>query len=97
LGIGYNIDTPFAPFPVTNNVNDSGPKGEKIDRGTVQSSLTRNIGISFMDRDWFALQGNFFVDSRYMAKSRKVNFSDLRIGKVLRVYRGFGLDFIISE
>ncbi|MCM4172053.1 outer membrane protein assembly factor [Arenibacter sp. TNZ] len=92
LGIASNIDTPFAPFSVDNNVNIRGV-GNKIDRGTGTIVFNTEYRYSFMDRDWFALQGNFFVDSGTW-RNPGGDFSDFTDRESIRVYPGIGLRFI---
>ncbi|MCM4150672.1 outer membrane protein assembly factor [Arenibacter sp. N53] len=92
LGIASNIDTPFAPFSVDNNVNIRGV-GNKIDRGTATIVFNTEYRYSFVDKDWFALQGNFFIDSGTW-RNPGGDFSDFTDRESIRVYPGIGLRFI---
>lgn len=92
LGIASNIDTPFAPFSVDNNINIRGV-GNKIDRGTATLVFNTEYRYSFIDKDWFVLQGNFFVDSGTW-RNPGGDFSDFTDSENLRIYPGIGFRFI---
>lgn len=92
FGIASNIDTPFAPFSVDNNVNIRGV-GNKIDRGTATIVFNTEYRYSFIDKDWFALQGNFFIDSGTW-RNPGGDFSDFTEKESIRVYPGIGFRFI---
>lgn len=61
LGVSSNLDTPFAPFAVDNNLNIRGV-GNVIDRGTAAIVINTEYRHTLVDKDWFVLQSNVFVD-----------------------------------
>jgi len=61
-GLSTNSSSVFAPFAVDNNVNIRGV-GNLIDRGTGSLVLNSEYRHTLYDKDWFALQGNVFVDA----------------------------------
>lgn len=92
LGIATNNDSPFAPFAVDNNLNIRGV-GNTIDRGTAMIVLNTEYRYSFVDKDWFVLQGNAFVDGGTW-RNPGGEFSDFGDDQNLRIYPGLGLRFI---
>ncbi len=92
LGLSSNIDTPFAPFAVDNNLNIRGV-GNTIDRGTAAIVLNTEYRHSLIDKNWFVLQGNFFVDGGTW-RNPGGDFGDFADDQNLRVYPGVGLRFI---
>ena len=62
LGIASNHDNPFAPFVLDNNLNIRGV-GNIIDRGTAVAVLNAEYRYTVIDKEWFALQTNVFVDA----------------------------------
>lgn len=92
LGLASNDDTPFAPFSVDNNLNIRGV-GNTIDRGTASIVLNTEYRYSFIDKSWFVLQGNAFVDVGSW-RNPGGDFSDFGDNQNLRVYPGLGLRFI---
>lgn len=92
LGIATNASTPFAPFAVDNNLNIRGV-GNIIDRGTAVAVLNLEYRYTLIDKKWFALQTNTFVD----AGSWRTAGGDLKEifeGKEARLHPGLGLRFI---
>lgn len=61
LGLSSNSSSPFAPFAVDNNINIRGV-GNIIDRGTAAAVFNTEMRYTLMDRNWFSLQGNAFID-----------------------------------
>ena len=92
LGLASNLDTPFAPFAVDNNLNIRGV-GNTIDRGTAAIVLNTEYRHTLMDRKWFVLQSNIFVDAGSW-RNPGGDFSDFGDTQNLRVYSGIGLRFI---
>lgn len=92
LGLASNIDTPFAPFTVDNNLNIRGV-GNTIDRGTGAIVLNTEYRYTLIDKNWFVLQGNVFVDGGSW-RNPGGNFSDFGDNQNIRIYPGIGLRFI---
>ena len=92
LGLSSNINTPFAPFTVDNNINIRGV-GNTIDRGTAAIILNTEYRHSLIEKDWFVLQGNVFVDGGSW-RTPGGNFSDFADDQNLRIYSGLGIRLI---
>ena len=92
LGIASNIDSPFAPFAVDNNLNIRGV-GNTIDRGTAAIVLNTEYRHTLIDKDWFVLQSNIFVDGGSW-RNPGGDFGDFGQSQNLRIYPGGGLRFI---
>ena len=92
LGLATNSDSPFAPFAVDNNLNIRGV-GNIIDRGTGVIVLNTEYRHTLVDKDWFVLQGNVFVDSGSW-RNPGGDLGDFGDSQNLRVYPGVGLRFI---
>jgi outer membrane protein assembly factor BamA len=92
LGLASNITTPFAPFAVDNNLNIRGV-GNTIDRGTAAIVLNTEYRHSLIEKDWFVLQSNVFVDAGSW-RNPGGDFSDFGDRQNLRVYPGVGVRFI---
>ncbi len=92
LGLASNVDTPFAPFTVDNNLNIRGV-GNTIDRGTGAIVLNTEYRHTLVDEDWFVLQGNVFVDGGSW-RNPGGDFGDFAESQNIRVYPGVGLRFI---
>lgn len=92
LGIASNIDTPFAPFAVDNNLNIRGV-GNTIDRGTAAIVLNTEYRHTLMDKDWFVLQSNVFIDGGTW-RNPGGDFGDFGESQNLRIYPGLGVRFI---
>ena len=89
LGLASNVDTPFAPFTVDNSLNIRGV-GNRIDRGTGSIVLNTEYRHTFIDQDWFVLQGNVFIDGGSW-RNPGGGFSDFGDNRNLRIYPGVGL------
>ncbi|MGB6154186.1 MAG: outer membrane protein assembly factor [Pricia sp.] len=89
LGLASNIDTPFAPFTVDNNLNIRGV-GNTIDRGTGSVVLNTEYRQTLIDKNWFVLQGNVFVDGGSW-RNPGGDFSDFGDDRNIRIYPGIGL------
>ena len=92
LGISSNLDTPFAPFAVDNNLNIRGV-GNVIDRGTAAIVINTEYRHTLVDKDWFVLQSNVFVDGGSW-RNPGGDFGDFGDSENLRIYSGVGLRFI---
>lgn len=92
LGVSSNLETPFAPFAVDNNLNIRGV-GNLIDRGTAAIVLNTEYRHTLIDKDWFVLQSNVFVDGGSW-RNPGGDFGDFADSQNLRVYPGIGIRFI---
>lgn len=92
LGLSSNLDTPFAPFAVDNNLNIRGV-GNTIDRGTAAIVLNTEYRHTLIDKNWFVLQSNVFVDGGSW-RNPGGDFSDFGDDQNIRIYPGVGLRFI---
>jgi len=88
VGFATNDQTPFAPFAVDNNLNIRGV-GNIIDRGTGVVVLNSEYRHTIIDKSWFVLQGNAFIDAGTW-RNPGGDFSDLVDQDNLRVYPGLG-------
>ncbi|WP_420320476.1 POTRA domain-containing protein [Flagellimonas sp.] len=92
LGLASNMDTPFAPFAVDNNLNIRGV-GNTIDRGTGAIVFNSEYRHTLIDKNWFVLQSNVFVDGGTW-RNPGGDFSDFGDSQNLRIYPGIGIRFI---
>ncbi len=92
LGLASNVDTPFAPFTVDNNLNIRGV-GNTIDRGTGAIVLNTEYRHTLVDKDWFVLQSNVFIDGGSW-RNPGGDFSDFGDDQNIRIYPGVGLRFM---
>lgn len=92
LGLASNIDTPFAPFTVDNNLNIRGV-GNTIDRGTGAIVLNTEYRHTLIDKKWFVLQSNVFIDGGSW-RNPGGDLSDFSDDQNIRVYPGIGLRFM---
>ncbi len=92
LGLATNIDTPFAPFTVDNNINIRGV-GNTIDRGTAAIIINSEYRHTLIDKDWFVLQSNVFVDGGTW-RNPGGDFGDFNDDQNVRIYPGVGLRLI---
>lgn len=92
LGFASNLDTPFAPFTVDNNLNIRGV-GNTIDRGTGAIILNTEYRHTLIDKDWFVMQGNVFVDGGSW-RNPGGPLSDFGQDQNIRVFPGLGLRFM---
>lgn len=92
LGLASNMETPFAPFTVDNNLNIRGV-GNTIDRGTAAIVFNTEYRHTLIDGDWFVLQSNLFIDGGSW-RNPGGDFSDFGDNENLRIYPGVGLRFI---
>ncbi|PIB26262.1 outer membrane protein assembly factor [Maribacter sp. 4G9] len=92
LGLASNVNSPFAPFTVDNNLNIRGV-GNTIDRGTGAIVLNTEYRHTILEKNNFAVQGNIFVDGGTW-RNPGGDFNDFLDSNNLRVYPGLGLRFI---
>ena len=92
LGFASNLNTPFAPFSVDNNLNIRGV-GNTIDRGTGVIILNTEYRHTIIDKDWFVLQSNLFVDAGSW-RNPGGKLSDFGKDQNIRIFPGVGLRFI---
>lgn len=92
LGISTNDNNPFAPFSLDNNLNIRGV-GNIIDRGTAVAVLNTEYRHTIIDKDWFVLQTNVFVDAGNW-RTPGGEFNEIFKAKGARVHPGAGLRFI---
>ena len=92
LGLATNVDSPFAPFTVDNNLNIRGV-GNTIDRGTGAIVLNTEYRYTFLEKDWFVLQGNAFIDAGSW-RNPGGDFGDFGDSQNIRVYPGLGIRLI---
>ncbi|MGB5654908.1 MAG: hypothetical protein WBM56_13855, partial [Robiginitalea sp.] len=62
LGFATNDTTPFAPFALDNQLNIRGV-GNVVDRGTASVVLNTEYRYTLIEKGWFAMQSNIFVDA----------------------------------
>ncbi|MRI01797.1 outer membrane protein assembly factor [Kriegella sp. EG-1] len=92
LGLSTNEETPFAPFSVDNNINIRGV-GNTIDRGTGTIVLNTEYRHNLIDKNWFILQSNLFIDAgTWRNPGGKLN--DFSNTDNIRIYPGLGLRFV---
>jgi len=92
FGLSSNNKTPFAPFSVDNNVNIRGV-GNVIDRGTGSIVLNTEYRYTLLEKNWFVLQGNAFVDAGSW-RNPGGPFSNFTDSDNVKVYPGVGVRFI---
>lgn len=92
LGLASNLNTPFAPFSVDNNLNIRGV-GNTIDRGTGVIILNTEYRHTLIDKDWFVLQSNIFIDAGSW-RNPGGELSDFGEDQNIRVFPGVGLRFM---
>ena len=92
IGLASNDDSPFAPFEVDNNVNIRGV-GNIIDRGTAMLVLNSEYRYTIMDKSWFSMQSNVFLDIGTW-RNPGGNLKDFFNIINTRIYPGIGLRFI---
>lgn len=92
LGLASNVDTPFAPFTVDNNLNIRGV-GNTIDRGTGAIVFNTEYRHTLIDKNWFVLQSNVFVDGGSW-RNPGGGLGDFADSQNIRIYPGIGFRFI---
>ena len=87
-----NVDSPFAPFALDSQINLRGV-GNTVDRGTASVVINTEYRHTFLEKGWFVVQGNAFVDSGTW-RTPGNDFSQLVDGSSLRFFPGLGIRFI---
>lgn len=92
VGLSSNVNSPFAPFALDNNVNLRGV-GILVDRGTGSIVWNTEYRHTLYDNNWFVLQSNLFTDFGTWRKPGG-KLSDFTDSNFLKIYSGVGLRFI---
>lgn len=92
LGLASNVDSPFAPFTLDNNLNIRGV-GNTIDRGTGAIVFNTEYRHTWIDKNWFVLQSNVFIDGGSW-RNPGGDFGDFSDSQNIRIYPGIGIRFI---
>ena len=92
LGLASNLNTPFAPFSVDNNLNIRGV-GNTIDRGTGAIVFNTEYRHTWIDKNWFVLQSNVFIDGGSW-RNPGGDLGDFSDEQNIRIYPGVGIRFI---
>ncbi len=91
LQLGYSsfTKTEFAPFTIDNQLNLRGA-GNDSNRGTSYAFLNTEYRYTLLEKDWFVLQGNAFVDVGSL-KEPKGSISDNSPKSPFELYSGIGI------
>ena len=92
LGFASNLDSPFAPFTVDNNLNIRGV-GNTIDRGTGAIVVNTEYRHTLIDKDWFVMQANIFLDGGSW-RNPGGPLSDFGQEQNIRIFPGLGVRFM---
>lgn len=94
LQIGYASfnESEFAPFTIDNQLNLRGA-GNDIDRGTSFIFVNSEYRHTLLEKGWFVIQGNAFVDAGTLQRPRE-SIDQLATLNNLEVYSGLGFRFI---
>lgn len=92
LSYTSNTDSPFAPFALDDQINIRGV-GNTVDRGTASVVVNTEYRHTLLEKDWFVIQSNTFVDAGSW-RTPGNNFNQLFDGSTIRVNPGLGLRFI---
>ncbi len=92
LGYASYNESEFAPFTVDNQFNLRGA-GNDIDRGTSFVFVNTEYRHTLIEKDWFVLQGNAFVDAGSIRSPRE-GFDNLASINNVELYSGLGVRFI---
>lgn len=95
LGLASNVNSPFAPFTVDNNLNIRGV-GNTIDRGTGAIVLNTEYRQTLVERSNFVFQGNIFLDGGTW-RNPGGDFNDFLDSENLRIYPGLGFRLIYKR
>jgi outer membrane protein assembly factor BamA len=87
-----NNDAIFAPFVLDNNLNIRGV-GNKIDRGTAGIVLNTEYRHTLLEKDWFVIQSNVFIDAGSW-RNPQGDLGDLVDADNIRFHPGIGLRLI---
>jgi len=92
LGLASNVDSPFAPFTVDNNLNIRGV-GNTIDRGTGAIVFNTEYRHTLVDKEWFVMQCNVFLDGGSW-RNPGGPLSDFGQNQNIRIFPGLGVRFM---
>ena len=92
LGLASNIDSPFAPFALDNNLNIRGV-GNTIDRGSASAVWNIEYRQTIIEKKWFVLQANIFTDAGSW-RNPGGEISEIIDPDNFRIYAGGGLRFM---
>ncbi len=92
LGIASNVDSPFAPFTLDNNLNIRGV-GNTIDRGSASAVWNIEYRQAVIEKNWFVLQTNVFMDVGTWREPGG-EIADAFKAENFRIYAGGGLRFM---
>ena len=92
IGFSTNIESPFSPFSVDNNLNIRGV-GNTIDRGTGAVILNTEYRHTLLDKSWFVMQSNLFVDAGSW-RNPGGELGDFGKADNIRIHPGLGLRFM---
>jgi len=82
----------FVPIVIDNQLNTRGA-GNTVDRGTAAFAINTEYRHTFIEKDWFVLQGNAFVDASGVRRQNE-EFSDILSSDRFRVNPGIGFRLI---
>ncbi|GAA4965024.1 outer membrane protein assembly factor [Algibacter aquimarinus] len=82
----------FAPLIIDNQLNTRGV-GNIVDRGSAIVSLNSEYRHTLLEKGWFVLQGNSFLDVSGVQRA-DANFNDTFSKNTTRIYSGLGVRFI---
>ena len=85
-------NTNFTPITIDNQLNTRGA-GNTIDRGTAAIALNTEYRHTFIEKDWFVLQGNSFLDVSGIQRPGE-DFGDSFASERLRINPGIGIRLI---
>ena len=85
-------NTNFTPITIDNQLNTRGA-GNTIDRGTAAFALNTEYRHTFIEKDWFVLQGNTFLDISGIQRPGE-DFNNTFSKETFRAYPGVGVRFI---
>lgn len=87
-----NTDSPFAPFALDNQINIRGV-GNTVDRGTASVVLNTEYRHTLLEKGWFVIQSNAFVDAGvWRTPGNEIN--QLFESSSSRLFPGVGIRFI---
>ena len=82
----------FVPIVIDNQLNTRGA-GNTVDRGTAAFAINTEYRHTFIEKNWFVLQGNAFVDASGVRRQNE-EFSDILSSDRFRVNPGVGFRLI---
>jgi len=82
----------FAPLIIDNQLNTRGA-GNIVDRGSAIIALNSEYRYTLVEKDWFVVQGNGFLDVSGVQRPN-TDFNDVFSKSTTRVYSGLGVRFI---